>query len=87
MAIDFDGTLTAESDIVSASALAAIAKARQQGLKALLVTGRILAELRQVFPSVDQWFDSVVAENGAVFSTAGNETLLSAPVEFELDRA
>ena len=87
MAIDFDGTLTAESDIVSASALAAIAQARQQGLKALLVTGRILAELRQVFPSVDQWFDSVVAENGAVFSTAGNETLLSAPVEFELDRA
>ncbi|MDH4316223.1 MAG: HAD hydrolase family protein [Gammaproteobacteria bacterium] len=87
IAVDFDGTLTAESDMASESALLAIAEVRRRGLQALLVTGRILTELRQVFPSVDQWFDGIVAENGAVFCADGNETLLSSPVEPELDRA
>ena len=32
----------------------------------LLATGRILTELRADFPDVDEHFDAIVAENGAV---------------------
>jgi haloacid dehalogenase-like hydrolase/Helicase HerA, central domain len=51
------------------------------------VTGRILEELRSVFPAVDAWFDALVVENGAVLSVGGATRVLAAPVEFELDEA
>lgn len=87
IAIDYDGTLTGAADQPAEEALGAIAAARRAGLRVLLVTGRILEELRSVFPSVDAWFDALVAENGAVLSIEGVTRVLAAPVEFELDEA
>ena len=85
VAIDYDGTLTGAADRPSDAALVAVEAARCKGLRIILVTGRILEELRCVFPSVDRWFDAIVAENGAVLSVEGATRLLAAPVEFELD--
>lgn len=65
VAVDYDGTLTVGARPESA-VLAQIAAARRQGLRVVLVTGRILAELRQVFPDVGRHFELIVAENGAV---------------------
>ncbi|RIL01428.1 MAG: hypothetical protein DCC71_17715 [Proteobacteria bacterium] len=88
VAIDYDGTLTnGRDDQPSEDALAAVEAARRAGLRVILVTGRILEELRSVFPSVDAWFDALVAENGAVLSIEGVARTLAAPVEFELDEA
>lgn len=87
IAIDYDGTLTGPGDQPSEDALGAIEAARRRGLRVLLVTGRILEELRSVFPSADLWFDALVAENGAVLSVEGVTRVLAAPVEFELDEA
>ena len=87
VAIDYDGTLTGTADRPADAALTAIEAARSTGLRIILVTGRILEELRSVFPSVDRWFDAIVAENGAVLSIEGATRILAAPVEFELDEA
>ncbi len=46
----------------------------------ILVTGRIMSELRAVFPEVDEHVDAVVAENGAVLVTHGGVRLLADPV-------
>jgi hypothetical protein len=86
IAIDFDGTL-ADGGTPAEAALVAIEEIRDQGLRAVLVTGRILDELRGVFPSVDRYFDAIVAENGAVISLGDGTSMMSTPVEFELDDA
>lgn len=86
VAIDYDGTL-ADADRPSAGALEAIAELRSAGRRVILVTGRILEELRAVFPDVDRRFDAIVAENGAVASIERATRFLSAPVELELDEA
>jgi hydroxymethylpyrimidine pyrophosphatase-like HAD family hydrolase len=83
VAIDYDGTLT--SGRPSPDVLAAVADRRADGLRVVLVTGRILAELRSVFPGVDDHFDAIVGENGAVAARAGRDRLLAAPVPGELD--
>ena len=64
LACDFDGTLASEGQI-EPSALEAIEKARQAGLRVILVTGRTFFELTRVCERLDL-FDAVVAENGAV---------------------
>jgi hypothetical protein len=46
--------------------MAALARVRDSGRKLVLVTGRVLPDLRHVCPGVDEMFDGVVAENGAV---------------------
>lgn len=86
IAIDFDGTLT-DVGAPAEAVLSAIEEVRKQGLLVILVTGRILDELRGAFPYVDRFFDVIVAENGATISTNGNLRVMSAPVEFELDEA
>ncbi len=65
LAFDYDGTLT-ESDRLSPTVLSHLRAVRQDGTRLVLVTGRILAELRHVAPDVEEEFDAVVAENGAV---------------------
>ena len=60
---DYDGTL-AEDGHVSSATLHAVERLRASGRKVVLVTGRILAELRTVCGRLDL-FDLVVAENGA----------------------
>jgi hydroxymethylpyrimidine pyrophosphatase-like HAD family hydrolase len=67
LATDYDGTL-AEDGKVSSRTLAALRRARAHGRTLVLVTGRELDELMQVFPDVDV-FDVVVAENGALLYT------------------
>jgi hypothetical protein len=47
IALDYDGTI-ARGDVLDPSVRAAIAAARTQGITVLLVTGRILDELRRV---------------------------------------
>lgn len=79
LATDYDGTL-AKDGRVSDQTLDALTRLRQSGRKMVLVTGRILADLRQVFPQLD-WFDRIVAENGALLfdPATGEETVLAEP--------
>lgn len=84
VAIDYDGTLS-DTDRPAADVLAALAETRAAGRCVILVTGRILSELRAVFPDVDRHFDLIVGENGGVLSSQGVERVLAVPVAKELD--
>ncbi|MDP8956424.1 MAG: HAD-IIB family hydrolase [Actinomycetota bacterium] len=64
LATDYDGTL-AHHGRVSASTLRAMERARASGRRLILVTGRELEDLFDVFPELEL-FDRVVAENGAL---------------------
>jgi hypothetical protein len=65
LAVDYDGTI-AEHGRVAPATVAALARVRDSGRKLLLVTGRILPDLRRVCAGLDGMFDAVVAENGAL---------------------
>lgn len=86
VAIDYDGTLTAH-DTPSPDVLAALREARERGLHLVLVTGRILAELRAVFPSCAEHVDLIVAENGGVLAAGSLAMPLGLPVPAVLDGA
>jgi HAD superfamily hydrolase (TIGR01484 family) len=80
LATDFDGTL-AHDGCVAPSTVAALKKLAATGRKLLLVTGRELDDLRQVFNSVEL-FEWLVVENGAVLhrpATGESRTLSPAP--------
>src|SRR5262245_39741382 len=82
VACDYDGTL-AEHGLVSESTVHALEALRGTGRKLILITGRQLDDLIDVFPGVSL-FDSVVAENGAVFyepHTRNVEMLADPPPE------
>ena len=64
IALDYDGTI-ARNEVMDPSVRDAIAIARTQGITVLLVTGRILDDLRRVAGDL-HFVDGVVAENGAV---------------------
>ena len=64
LALDYDGTI-ATADKLDPSVREAIAAARGHGIVVLLVTGRILDELRLAAGDL-HFVDGVVAENGAV---------------------
>ncbi|HXG02859.1 MAG TPA: HAD hydrolase family protein, partial [Candidatus Binatia bacterium] len=68
LAVDYDGTI-AEHGRLAPETAAALTRVRESGRRLLLVTGRLLPDLRQVCPQVDDLFDAVVAENGAVLYT------------------
>jgi len=80
LALDYDGTI-ASNDKLDPSVRTAIARARRSGIIVLLVTGRILSELRRVAGDL-HFVDGVVAENGAVvhFPESDYTTLLAPPV-------
>jgi hydroxymethylpyrimidine pyrophosphatase-like HAD family hydrolase len=80
IAVDYDGTLT-RSDRPTPDVLAAIREQRERGRVVVLVTGRILSELRAVFPEVDEEFDAIVAENGAVLADDDGIQDLVPPVD------
>ncbi len=63
-AFDYDGTL-AHNGTVSSAVVDALRKLKTSGRKLLLVTGRHLEDLLQVFPESDI-FDLLVVENGAL---------------------
>lgn len=64
-ACDYDGTI-AEHGRVSSATATALERVRQSGRKLVLVTGRMLPDLREVCPAADEMFDAIVAENGAL---------------------
>lgn len=79
LASDYDGTL-ASHGLVAEATLDAIASVKKTGRKLILVTGRMLPDLIQVFPQHDL-FDLVVAENGALLyvPSSKEEVLLTEP--------
>lgn len=64
-AVDYDGTI-AKDGTVAAETAAALDRVRQSGRRIVLVTGRMLPDLRGVCPALDRMFDAVVAENGGL---------------------
>jgi hydroxymethylpyrimidine pyrophosphatase-like HAD family hydrolase len=64
LATDYDGTLAKDGRVDEAT-LAALERLRATGRRLVLVTGRELAELLEIFTQI-QLFDLVVAENGAL---------------------
>lgn len=85
LACDYDGTI-ADAGRVADTTRAALARVRESGRKLLLVTGRVLPDLRRVCPDLDEMFDAVVAENGAVlyFPARREVRALGAPPEAAL---
>jgi len=79
LALDFDGTI-ARNDTLDPEVRKAIAEARARGIVVLLVTGRILEDLRRVAGDL-HFVDAVVAENGAVieFPDSGYSRVLAPP--------
>lgn len=77
IALDYDGTVT-RNDALDPSVREAIAEVRRAGILVLLVTGRILDELKRVAGDL-HFVDGVVAENGAVlhFPENGHTSLLA----------
>ena len=77
LACDYDGTLATRGH-VRAATVEALGRVRHSGRKLLLVTGRELPDLLEVFPLVSL-FDRVVAENGAVIydPASGQRRLLA----------
>src|SRR5438094_8318234 len=65
LACDYDGTI-ADGGRCSPEMAQALARVRESGRKVLLVTGRMLPDLRSVCADIDRMFDAVVAENGAL---------------------
>lgn len=64
LACDYDGTL-AWLGRVDEKTLTALERLRNSGRRLILVTGRILDDLLEVFPHINL-FDRVIAENGAL---------------------
>ncbi len=77
LAIDFDGTI-AQNDILDSDVATALAEIRAKGVVVVLVTGRILDDLRRVAGDL-HFVDAVVAENGAVvaFPDSGYTEILA----------
>jgi hydroxymethylpyrimidine pyrophosphatase-like HAD family hydrolase len=80
LALDYDGTFTRD-DRPNKSVLAAVRDARNRKITVILVTGRILDDLRRVAGDL-RFVDAVVAENGAIlhFPGTGHTTVLAPPV-------
>jgi len=78
LALDYDGTI-ARDGWLDHDVKAAIAEVRASGIVVVLVTGRILAQLRQ-FTGDLNFVDAVVAENGAVlYFPGGSQRLIGRP--------
>ncbi len=78
LALDYDGTI-ARDGLLDPEVRSAIAEVRSRGIAVVLVTGRILEELRQMTGGLG-FVDAVVAENGAVLSFSNeNSRLISHP--------
>jgi len=78
LALDYDGTI-AQNGVLDPSVKTAIIEARASGIVVVLVTGRILADLKRIVGDLS-FFDAVVAENGAVLSfLSGHSRLIGQP--------
>ena len=79
LATDYDGTLAKDGRVADPT-LAALERFRDSGRRLILVTGRELDELLEVFPEIGL-FERVVAENGALLyrPSGRDQELLAAP--------
>ncbi|WP_291987376.1 HAD hydrolase family protein [Luteitalea sp.] len=79
LALDYDGTIAA-AGALDPDVRAAIAEVRSTGVVVVLVTGRILDDLRRVAGDL-RFVDAVVAENGAVlaYPATGHSMVLGPP--------
>jgi hydroxymethylpyrimidine pyrophosphatase-like HAD family hydrolase len=79
LALDYDGTI-ARDGVLDPEVRKAIAELRGRGIVVLLVTGRIIEDLRRVAGDL-HFVDGVVGENGAVieFPGSGYSTSLAQP--------
>ena len=79
LAIDYDGTI-ADQGRLDPDARQALSEVRAAGIAVVLVSGRLLPDLRQVAGDLE-FADAVVAENGAVlsFPATGRTLSLHAP--------
>lgn len=80
LASDYDGTLAHDGRVDDAT-VKAMERLQQSGRKLLLVTGRELDDLKQVFPQIEL-FELVVAENGGLLynpRTKEERSLTEAP--------
>lgn len=79
LASDYDGTL-AEHGKVNQNTIESLERLKNTGRKLLLVTGRRLPELLDIFPEV-KLFDIVIAENGALlyYPETGEQKPLADP--------
>jgi HAD superfamily hydrolase (TIGR01484 family) len=77
LACDYDGTLATRGKLADSTA-DALRRCRASGRRVLLVTGREMAQLREVCPRLDL-FDLIVAENGALLAdpSSGRERPLA----------
>ncbi len=87
LATDYDGTLATQGR-VDEDTLAALERLRESGRKLILVTGRHLDDLINVFPQLDL-FEQVVVENGALLyqPATREEKLLGEPPPKEFVKA
>ncbi|MCM2321848.1 MAG: Cof-type HAD-IIB family hydrolase [Oligoflexia bacterium] len=87
LATDYDGTLAGPGGRVTETTLQALRRFKESGKKLILVTGREIGELLEVFPAV-KVFDRVVAENGALIHepASGRERLIAPPADPHLVR-
>uniref|UniRef100_UPI0025BDB687 HAD family hydrolase n=1 Tax=Luteitalea sp. TaxID=2004800 RepID=UPI0025BDB687 len=79
LALDYDGTIAIDGAL-DPEVRAAIAEVRAAGVVVVLVTGRILDDLRRVAGDL-RFVDAVVAENGAVlaYPATGHSMVLGPP--------
>lgn len=72
LATDYDGTLAKDGSVDRAT-LAALHRLRESGRRLILVTGRQLDDLRNVFSELEL-FDAAVLENGALLYNPSDRT-------------
>jgi hydroxymethylpyrimidine pyrophosphatase-like HAD family hydrolase len=79
LALDYDGTIAVDGAL-DPHVRAAIAEVRAAGVAVVLVTGRILDDLRRLTGDL-RFVDAVVAENGAVvvYPMTGHSMVLGSP--------
>ena len=78
LALDYDGTI-ARDGVLDPEVKAAIVAARARGIVVVIVTGRILSDLKQAAGDLG-FVDAVVAENGAVLAfPSGHAWLIGHP--------
>jgi HAD superfamily hydrolase (TIGR01484 family) len=84
LATDYDGTLASNGKVTDQT-LAALNRLRASGRRIMLVTGRHLPDLCQIFPNLEL-FDRVIVENGGLLyrPDTGEEKLLCEPVNEQL---
>jgi hydroxymethylpyrimidine pyrophosphatase-like HAD family hydrolase len=72
LALDYDGTI-ARDGVLDPEVKAAILETRARGIVVILVTGRILSDLKSAAGGIE-FVDAVVAENGAVLAFPNGHT-------------